>query len=91
MSTHSIKKLWILAAVAGTALIMELTRRVAGLALIVISGIFLIYVFVGDMLPGFLNAPNIQWTRFFSQVYTDAGILGPTTAVSSTYIILFII
>ena len=80
-----------LAAVAGTALIMEMTRRVAGLALIVIAGIFLVYVFIGDLLPGFLNAPNIQWTRFFSQVYTDAGILGPTTAVSSTYIILFII
>lgn len=80
-----------LAAVAGTALIMELTRRVAGLALVVIAAIFLIYVFVGDMLPGFLNAPNIEWARFFSQVYTDAGILGPTTAVSSTYIILFII
>ncbi|WP_223424962.1 TRAP transporter permease [Tateyamaria pelophila] len=80
-----------LAAVAGTALIMEMTRRVAGLALIVIAGIFLIYVFVGDLLPGFLNAPDIAWQRFFSQVYTDAGILGPTTAVSSTYIILFII
>jgi len=38
-----------------------------------------------------LNAPDISWQRFFSQVYTDAGILGPTTAVSSTYIILFII
>ena len=80
-----------IAAVAGTALIMELTRRVAGMALIVISGVFLVYVFVGDLLPGFLNAPNITWQRFFSQVYTDAGILGPTTAVSSTYIILFII
>jgi TRAP transporter 4TM/12TM fusion protein len=80
-----------IAAVAGTALIMEMTRRVAGLALIVISGVFLVYVFVGDLLPGFLNAPNITWDRFFSQVYTDAGILGPTTAVSSTYIILFII
>ena len=80
-----------LAAVAGSALIMELTRRVAGLALIVIAGVFLIYVFVGDLLPGFLNAPDITWQRFFSQVYTDAGILGPTTAVSSTYIILFII
>lgn len=80
-----------LAAVAGTALIMELTRRVAGLALIIIAGIFLLYVFVGDLLPGFLNAPDIAWQRFFSQVYTDAGILGPTTAVSSTYIILFII
>ncbi|MGJ8622413.1 MAG: TRAP transporter permease [Yoonia sp.] len=80
-----------LAAVAGTVLIMELTRRVAGMALIVIAGVFLLYVFVGDMLPGFLNAPDITWERFFSQVYTDAGILGPTTAVSSTYIILFII
>ena len=80
-----------MAAVAGTALIMELTRRVAGLALVVIAVIFLIYVFVGQHLPGFLNSPAIAWERFFSQVYTDAGILGPTTAVSSTYIILFII
>ncbi|PXW70332.1 TRAP transporter 4TM/12TM fusion protein [Loktanella sp. PT4BL] len=80
-----------IAAVAGTALIMELTRRVAGMALIIIAGVFLVYVFVGDLLPGFLNAPDITWQRFFSQVYTDAGILGPTTAVSSTYIILFII
>jgi TRAP transporter 4TM/12TM fusion protein len=80
-----------LAAVAGAALIMELTRRVAGLALVIIAVIFLIYVFAGQYLPGFLNSPAISWQRFFSQVYTDAGILGPTTAVSSTYIILFII
>ncbi|MCL7464845.1 TRAP transporter fused permease subunit [Phaeovulum sp. NW3] len=80
-----------IAAVAGTLLIMELTRRVAGLALVVISGIFLVYVFTGQYLPGFLNSPAIAWQRFFSQVYTDVGILGATTAVSSTYIILFII
>ncbi|WP_417828618.1 TRAP transporter permease [Thalassospira sp.] len=80
-----------IAAVAGTLLIMELTRRVAGLALVIIATIFLIYVFVGEFLPGFLQSPSITWQRFFSQVYTDAGILGPTTAVSSTYIILFII
>jgi TRAP transporter 4TM/12TM fusion protein len=80
-----------IAAVAGTLLIMELTRRVAGLALVAISLIFLCYVFVGHLLPGFLNSPLITWQRFFSQVYTDTGIIGPTTAVSSTYIILFII
>ncbi|MGB5862841.1 MAG: TRAP transporter fused permease subunit [Sulfitobacter sp.] len=80
-----------IAAVAGMLLIMEVTRRVAGLALIIIAAVFVLYVFVGDLLPGFLNAPDITWQRFFSQVYTDAGILGPTTAVSSTYIILFII
>ncbi|WP_411958370.1 TRAP transporter permease [Paracoccus homiensis] len=80
-----------LAAVAGTALILELTRRVAGMALVIISAVFLAYVFTGQYMPGFLNSPAIAWERFFSQVYTDAGILGPTTAVSSTYIILFII
>ncbi|MEM9724888.1 MAG: TRAP transporter fused permease subunit [Pseudomonadota bacterium] len=80
-----------IAAVAGVILILELTRRVAGYALVVIALIFLGYVFTAPLLPGFLNAPAISWQRFFSQVYTDAGVLGPTTAVSSTYIILFII
>ncbi|TNE77467.1 MAG: TRAP transporter permease [Gammaproteobacteria bacterium] len=79
------------AAVAGTALIMEMTRRVAGMALVVIGLVFLVYVFAGPYLPGFLGYPGLSVQRFFSQVYTDAGILGPTTAVSSTYIILFII
>jgi TRAP transporter 4TM/12TM fusion protein len=80
-----------IAATAGSLLIMELTRRVAGMALVVIAAIFLAYVFVGPYLPGIFNAPKVTWQRFFSQLYTDAGILGPTTAVSSTYIILFII
>ncbi|WP_346797024.1 TRAP transporter permease [Halomonas sp. Bachu 37] len=79
------------AAIAGSLLILELTRRVAGLALVVISVVFLTYVFAGPYLPGFLGYPGLSLQRFFSQVYTDAGILGPTTAVSSTYIILFII
>ncbi|WP_148251973.1 TRAP transporter permease [Aidingimonas lacisalsi] len=79
------------AAIAGSILILELTRRVAGLALIVIAACFLTYVFVGPYLPGFLGYPGLSVGRFFSQIYTDAGILGPTTAVSSTYIILFII
>ncbi|MDX1817849.1 MAG: TRAP transporter permease [Marinobacter sp.] len=79
------------AAVAGTALILEMTRRVAGMALVIIGLVFLVYVFTGEYLPGFLGYPGLTVQRFFSQVYTDAGILGPTTAVSSTYIILFII
>lgn len=79
------------AAVAGTALIMEMTRRVAGMALVVIAMVFLAYVFAGPYLPGFLGYPGLGVKRFFSQVYTDIGVLGPTTAVSSTYIILFII
>nr|WP_026351844.1 TRAP transporter fused permease subunit [Kushneria aurantia] len=79
------------AAIAGSLLILELTRRVAGMALVAIAAIFIAYVFAGPALPGFLSYPGLSLNRFFSQVYTDAGVLGPTTAVSSTYIILFII
>ena len=80
------------AATAGTAMIMELTRRVAGLALVIITGVFLVYTFTAHLLPGILAVRNpYTWQRFFGHLYSDAGILGPTTAVSSTYIILFII
>ncbi|MDR5906977.1 TRAP transporter permease [Franzmannia qiaohouensis] len=79
------------AAIAGSLLILEMTRRVTGNALVIISLVFLLYVWGGPYLPGFLGYPGLSIGRFFSQVYTDAGILGPTTAVSSTYIILFII
>ncbi len=80
------------AATAGAAMIMELTRRVAGLALVIITGVFLLYTFTAHLLPGILAVQNAySWQRFFGHVYSDAGILGPTTAVSSTYIILFII
>jgi TRAP-type uncharacterized transport system fused permease subunit len=78
------------AAMVGAFLIMELTRRVAGLPLVVISGIFLIYTFAGPYLPGILNHRGYGAERFFTYIYTDRGILGPVTAVSSTYIILFI-
>jgi len=80
------------AATAGSAMILELTRRVAGLALVIITGVFLAYTFTAHLLPGLLAVQNAYtWQRFFGHVYSDAGILGPTTAVSSTYIILFII
>ncbi|TVP73065.1 MAG: TRAP transporter fused permease subunit [Rhodobacteraceae bacterium] len=78
------------ASVAGIILILELTRRLAGLALVVIVGVFLAYGFVGPWLPGILNHRGYAPARFFGFIYTDNGILGPTTAISSTYIILFI-
>ncbi|MEM8752055.1 MAG: TRAP transporter permease [Pseudomonadota bacterium] len=72
-------------------LIFELTRRVAGLALVVIAACFVAYSFLGPWLPGFLEHRGYDSKRFFSYVFTDNGVLGPTTAVSSTYIILFIV
>ncbi|WP_299475957.1 TRAP transporter permease [uncultured Roseibium sp.] len=79
------------AAFVAVALMLELTRRVAGLALVVIATVFVGYAFLGPWLPGFLEHRGYGAKRFFSYIFTDNGILGPTTAVSSTYIILFII
>ena len=67
------------AATAGAALILELTRRVAGLALVIITAVFLAYTFTAHLLPGILAVQSAySWQRFFGHVYSDAGILGPT-------------
>jgi TRAP transporter 4TM/12TM fusion protein len=78
------------ASIAGILLILELTRRLAGLALVIIVAVFIAYGFIGPWLPGFLQHRGYAPGRFFAFIFTDNGILGPTTAVSSTYIILFI-
>ncbi|MEM8664272.1 MAG: TRAP transporter fused permease subunit, partial [Pseudomonadota bacterium] len=78
------------AALVGVALILELTRRLAGMPLVAIALVFVVYAFVGPYLPGFLSHSGYTMKRFFTYIYTDNGILGPTTAVSSTYIMLFI-
>ncbi len=78
------------AAIAGILLILELTRRLAGLALVIIVALFIAYGFAGPYLPGVLEHRGYAPARFFTFLYTDNGVLGPTTAISSTYIILFI-
>lgn len=55
------------AAIAGSLLILELTRRVAGLALVAISAVFLTYVFIGPYLPGFLGYPGLSLQRFLAR------------------------
>ncbi|HPD94240.1 MAG TPA: TRAP transporter fused permease subunit, partial [Pararhodobacter sp.] len=78
------------ASIAGIVLILELTRRLAGLALVLIVAVFVAYGFLGPWLPGVLHHNGYAPARFFAFLYTDNGILGPTTSISSTYIILFI-
>ena len=80
--------MWV--SIAGIILILELTRRLAGLALVIIVGMFILYGFIGPWLPGVLYHKGYDPARFFAFIYTDHGVLGPTTAISSTYIILFI-
>ena len=75
---------------AGTFMVLELTRRAAGLALPILAGVFIVYAFVGPWMPGVLHHNGISADVFFSYIYSMQGIHGITTDVSATYIILFI-
>ncbi|WP_417601472.1 TRAP transporter permease [Pararhodobacter oceanensis] len=79
------------AAIAIVILILEAVRRMAGLALVVIAGVFVAYAFAGPWLPGILNHNGYTPKRFFSYIVTDNGILSAPIAISSTYIILFVV
>jgi TRAP transporter 4TM/12TM fusion protein len=74
----------------GTLLVLEFSRRTAGLALPIIAGVFILYVFIGPWLPGVLNHRGFEWGRFFAYIYSDLGIFGTTTEASSNFIVLFV-
>ena len=76
--------------VIGTLLILEFTRRTAGLALPIIAGMFILYSFLGPWMPGVLEHKGFAVDRFFTYIYSEYGIFGVTTQVSSSYIILFV-
>ena len=76
--------------VIGTLLVLEFARRTSGLALPIIAGIFILYAFVGQWMPGVLQHKGFAPDRFFTYIYSEYGIFGVTTQVSSSYIILFV-
>lgn len=80
----------LIAGLAGTLIVLEITRRTAGLALPILALVFILYAFVGPWMPGVLHHSGIQPDIFFSYIYSMQGVHGITTDVSSTYIILFI-
>ncbi|MBX9810962.1 MAG: TRAP transporter permease, partial [Burkholderiales bacterium] len=71
-------------------IVLEFARRTTGLALPIIAGVFILYAFVGPWMPGVLEHKGFAVDRFFTYIYSEYGIFGVTTQVSSSYIILFV-
>ncbi|MDP2397430.1 MAG: TRAP transporter permease [Burkholderiales bacterium] len=80
----------VIVGVVGTFLILEFTRRTSGLALPIIACVFIVYCFVGPWMPGVLEHKGFAVDRFFTYIYSEYGVFGVTTQVSSSYIILFV-
>ena len=75
---------------AGTMLVLEFGRRTSGLAMVIIAIVFLLYTFAGQWMPGVLQHKGYAFGHVFTYMYSEYGMFGVTTQVSSSYIILFV-
>ncbi|SDT01965.1 TRAP transporter, 4TM/12TM fusion protein [Halopseudomonas litoralis] len=74
------------------ALVFEAARRVMGIALPIICGLFLAYGLFGNHLPGDLAHRGYYLDQVVNQLsFGTEGLYGTPTYVSATYIFLFIL
>jgi len=82
----------IVVAVLAVLLVLEGTRRVVGIPIVVIASLFLVYAYVGPYLPGFLAHRGYTLRQIANHMYyTTEGIFGIPLGVSATFIFLFIL
>nr|WP_286674961.1 TRAP transporter permease [Pseudomonas subflava] len=73
-------------------LVFEAARRVMGIALPIICGLFLLYGLFGEYLPGDLAHRGYGFDQVVNQLsFGTEGLYGTPTYVSATYIFLFIL
>ena len=90
----SFTRLDIIVSCMAIALLLEAARRVAGLVIVSISSIFLLYAFFGQYLPKswFLFHARFTFKRVVCTEWLGTeGILGSPIYVSSTFIFLFLV
>lgn len=73
-------------------LTLEVTRRVVGPELPIVTIVFLLFAYFGRHMPGILNHRGFGITRIVSHMYmTTEGIMGTPLGVSSTFVFMFIL
>ena len=76
----------------GVVLVIEATRRVVGMPMVLVALGFIAYAFAGPYLPGMLAHRGVDVEELVSHLYyTTEGIFGIPIGVSSTFIFLFIL
>lgn len=78
--------------IVGVLLVIEATRRVVGLPMVIVVLCFLVYAFAGPYMPGVLSHRGLTAGQLVNHLYyTTEGIFGIPLGVSSTFIFLFIL
>lgn len=73
-------------------IVIEATRRVVGLPLIIIAAIFMGYFFLGEFMPGDFYHNRGDFSRFvYEIVYRSNGIFGTPIYASAQFVFIFIL
>lgn len=79
-------------AVVGIVLLLEATRRVLGLPMVIVATVFLGYTFAGPLMPELLAHRGASLDRAMThQWLTTEGVFGVALGVSSGFIFLFVL
>lgn len=84
----------VIVSVIAIVLLLEAARRVAGMVVVTVASVFLIYAFFGHLIPrtSFLFHAPFTFKRVVATEWLSTeGILGTPIYVSSTFIFLFLI
>lgn len=77
--------------ILGIALLLEATRRVVGLPIVIIAGVFISLAVFGNYMPGFLRS-NLSFRRVIEHLFYDhEGVFGPAIGASANFIFLFML
>lgn len=72
-------------------MVLENARRSIGLALPIISLIFILYGIYGHYIPGFLGHAGISWDRLVSYLVGQEGIFSTPLSTTARFVFLYIL
>ena len=79
-------------AMIAIVILFEACRRVVGIPILVVVGLFILYAYFGASIPGYFGHRGFGLERIATHLYfTTEGIIGTPLAVCSTFIFLFIL
>lgn len=79
-------------AVLTIVLLLEATRRVLGISLAVIAGVFIAYGFIGPYLPALFAHRGFDFVQMMDILFlTESSIFGTPAKVSARYVFLFVL
>ncbi|MBI5277285.1 MAG: TRAP transporter permease [Burkholderiales bacterium] len=78
--------------ITGVAIMLEATRRAMGFGMLVTTGLFMAFVFLGPFMPEAIQHRGASVSRFISHMWlTTEGVYGVALGVSVQFIFLFVL